>query len=174
MYYENDISWCRPYLSVDESVLWYGKPVKGKLLTKEDIVMIPFSIMWCSFAIFWAVGVLTIDSPLFFKIWGILFSLIGLYIAIGRFFYKSYILKRTSYVITNQRLIRLRNKRVDMLSGSEKSDMIITMNKDGSGTISFRNTSFFLRRHFFLNAEFELTNIDDVNRVQQILLRMDK
>lgn len=52
MDYENDYGWVRPYLGVDEYVLWSGKPGEGHLLAPNDVFLIPFSILWCGFAIF--------------------------------------------------------------------------------------------------------------------------
>lgn len=179
MDYENDSGWCRAYLAPDEYILWSGRPMKGKMLTKNDIIMIPFSIMWCSFAIFWEYSVISIGAPLLFRIWGIPFVLVGLYIVFGRFFHAGYLQKRTFYAITNQRIFRLRNRKVDILDGRFRPAMHVSVNQDGSGTILFDNGSGFQRWNRQASwmgraAGFTLENIPDVNQVQQIILTMDR
>ena len=162
---DNINSWLKAYLNPDEYVLWSGKPGKGKLLNKRDIFLIPFSIVWFGFAVFWEASVFLTDAPFLFKLWGIPFILVGLYITVGRFFLNSYIRKRTTYVITNKKVIRRYKKKVDMLSGSAKSQMSVSVNNDGSGTISFGDT---------LNTRvFELQNIENVNHVQQLVQHME-
>lgn len=176
MDYENDSGWVRPYLGVGEYVLWSGKPGEGHLLAPNDVFLIPFSILWCGFAIFWEITVLSVNAPLIFKLFGIPFVLIGLYIMIGRFIYKGYIRKRTSYVVTNQRLFRIRNKKVDTLEGNAKTQLSVSVNKDGSGTITFGNPAWKYSRLLswsYENAGFEFRDIEDVNRVRQIILNMD-
>ena len=172
-----DPNWVRPYLSGDEYLLWSGKPCKGRLLVKSDIFMIPFSIVWCGFAVFWEYSAVRGGVPLPFALFGIPFVVMGLYITIGRFFHKAYLRKRTAYAITNRRVLRLQGRKVDTLSGDALSRMRISENRDGSGTITFGD-SFRYGRGYAPSQPggfpFALENIEDVNRVQQLLQRMDK
>ena len=70
--------------------------------TPADAFLIPFSIFWCGFAIFWEAGVASSGASLF-VVWGIPFIAVGLYLVFGRFIYKHYRKKRTTYWITNAR-----------------------------------------------------------------------
>ncbi|HUA40131.1 MAG TPA: hypothetical protein VMA32_01080, partial [Streptosporangiaceae bacterium] len=92
------------YLRPGERLLWSGRPDPTVWLTAADMFMIPFSILWGGFAIFWEIGVSS-GGPNFGTIWGIPFVALGLYMIFGRFFYKKYRKKRTCYGITDQRAL---------------------------------------------------------------------
>ena len=63
----------RPELDANEQLLWAGMPGQGLRLRAADALMIPFSVMWCGFALFWEFGVVSSGAPLFFRLWGIPF-----------------------------------------------------------------------------------------------------
>ncbi len=69
--------------------------------------MVPFSIMWGGFAVFWELGVLATGAPAFFDLWGLPFVALGLYLIFGRFIYKRRQKERTVYGVTDQRGIVL-------------------------------------------------------------------
>ena len=75
-----------------ERLLWSGNPGQGVRFTAADLWMIPFGLLWTSFAVFWEGRVLsTPASPWIMKLWGIPFVLIGLYALVGRFFVDAWI-----------------------------------------------------------------------------------
>lgn len=43
----------KAYMSSDEYIVWKGKPEKGHLFTYEDVLMVPFSILWCGGVFVW-------------------------------------------------------------------------------------------------------------------------
>ena len=175
----DDFSFARPYLAPGETILWRGRPEKGHLLGPQDWFMIPFSIFWCGFAVFWEISVIISDAPIFFALWGIPFVCVGLYMVVGRFFHTAWLRKNTAYVITTAKIIRRRGKRIDMLDAKTMPTVHVTARTDGTGTIQFGEYTYYSRGRvrssrwddsWGINSRlFTLENIPDVARVQQLL-----
>jgi len=130
-------------LSLGERLLWSGRPKPGLMLRSSDVFLIPFSIMWGGFAIFWESSVLASGAPFFFGIWGIPFVVIGLYFMVGRFFVDAWQREKTFYALTNQRVIivsGLFDRNIKSLSLRTLSDVSLNAKRDGSGTITFGPT----------------------------------
>lgn len=126
-------------LSPGERLLWSGQPRQGIFLRASDALVIPFSLLWCGFAVFWQWSVLSADAPFFFKLWGIPFVLVGLYMVVGRFFVESKQRTKTYYGVTNERVIIVSgifNKQVKSLNLKTLSDISLIEKSDRSGTIT--------------------------------------
>ena len=170
----DEFAFARPYLAPGEAILWRGKPEKGHLLSGMDVFLIPFGIFYCSFAIFWTVSALTV-APLPFAMFGVPFICVGLYITMGRSIHTASVRKRTAYVITNQKIIRRRGNKIDMLDAKTMPAIHVTAHTDGTGTIQFGQPTYYHRRAYGYNGWspnvgiFSMENIPDVARVQQIL-----
>jgi hypothetical protein len=94
-----------PYLLDGESLLWWGRPDPTKHLGRNDIFLVPFSLLWGGFAIFWEIGVLASGAPAYFGLFGLVFVAIGLYMIFGRFIVKARRKLRTAYGLTDQRVL---------------------------------------------------------------------
>jgi hypothetical protein len=133
-------------LSSGERLVWTGQPRRGLRLRGSDAFVIPFSIFWCGFAIFWEFIVLTTTPrgagpiSIVFPLFGAPFVLIGLYFVFGRFIVDAWMRGRTFYGISNERLIivsELFVRRTKSLNLRTLSDISLTERPDGSGTITF-------------------------------------
>ena len=72
-----------------------------------------------------------------FKLWGIPFIVVGLYQALGKFVHRQFLLKRTVYMVTTQKILRRRNKKVDMMQGFSLPQMSVKEHPDGLKSINF-------------------------------------
>ena len=121
-----------------ETIEWCGEPKPSAVFTTWDILMIPFSLLWCSFAIFWEVTVITAGVPLLiFPLFGSFAVIIGLYIVFGRFFVKYYNNKNAAYAITNWRILVLSKRSVSAREFTDVPFVKKTERRDGSGSLDF-------------------------------------
>lgn len=159
------------YLTVDEQTIWQGEPEKGHYLTQSDIFLIPFSLLWCGFALFWEIAALSSGGSGFFGLFGLPFILVGLYLVFGRFIHTAAKRKNSAYVITNKRIIRKVGNKIEVLDGNNLPPMQIFLFKNGRGDIIFGETQYYYRRgrRYSAPPTFRLENIPDVNKVQQII-----
>ena len=127
-------------LASGENIMWAGRPVSRILFHKEDAYLIPFSLMWGGFAIFWEAGVTGFwgsggnRAPGFFVLWGIPFVLIGQYFIWGRFFYAAWKKKRTYYAVTNRRAIVVQDGSSRRTSCAYLDTLPTLIKESGSGT----------------------------------------
>ncbi len=165
----------------DERLIWKGRPRSGIMFSSSDIIAIPFSLMWGGFVFFWEYSVLTGDTPLVAKLWGIPFVIVGIYMIIGRFYYDAYRRGRTFYGITDKAVlfsfdsgkhsVRLAVNQIPRLSVSER--------KNGVGTISLEQhdkkqepeANWFGQRK---SSQSMFENIDNVREVYEIIRKVQR
>ena len=141
----------RPYLFTGERLLWTGKPKQGLMLVGRDALMIPVSLVWGGFAIFWNFGVWTMGpdgdgAPWFFRLWGLPFLVVGLYLIVGRFIHDAAIRRRLDYAVSDQRVLTLRgarNARLTAIDIDRLPRLEMTEYGDGTGTIAFEADETF-------------------------------
>ena len=103
--------------------------------------LIPFSLLWCGFAVFWELSVLASpNAPLFFALFGVPFVLAGVYFVVGRFFVDSLQRSKTHYAVTTDRVLivsGMLGRKVKSLSLRTLSDVSLSEGRNGDGSISF-------------------------------------
>jgi hypothetical protein len=123
-----------------EKLLWSGQPRQGLRLNVSDVLVIPFSLVWCGFAIFWEITVAKGHAPLLLKLWGVPFVVAGLHLVFGRFLVDALARARTVYGVTNQRLIIVTgafSRRVRSLPWQSLPQATLVERGNGGGTIRF-------------------------------------
>lgn len=134
-------------LEPSESLLWAGQPGQGIKLRRSESFMIPLSFLWGGFAIYWEYFVIKDGAPLFFRLFGIPFVLVGLYMMFGRFFVEAKQREKTFYGLTNTRVIivsGLFRKKVRSLNLRTLTDISLFEASSGSGSITFGNSLPFV------------------------------
>jgi hypothetical protein len=184
----NSITAIQSELASGESVVWAGQPSGTFVLHKEDVFLVPFSLLWGGFAIFWELGAAGFwgsgqrsGNPWIFGVlWGIPFVLVGQYMIWGRFFYSAWKKKRTHYAVTNRRVIVVQDGWSRQMA-SAYLDSLPTLTKEGIssgvGTLRFAQTESLLYGRRGWGAWDGMTvgniptfvDIDDVDYVYRIV-----
>lgn len=98
-----------------ESIYWVGVPDSRVIIHSDDWTVIPFSLLWTGFFVFWEGQALGFwqdtarrgGTNMFMVLWGIPFLIMGNYIVWGRFLHDAWLKRRTYYGVTNRRLLVL-------------------------------------------------------------------
>ena len=72
-----------------------------------------------------------------FRLWGLPFLIIGIYIMLGRFFHDAYIRKSLFYAVTDQRILTLHKSGIVSLDINRLPRLECTEHRDGTGTLAF-------------------------------------
>lgn len=159
-------------------MLWSGVPKRFPIFTPMDRVLVPFSVLWCGFAIFWTINAVGMAGVGLFTLPGMLFIVIGLYLVVGRLIVRAVGLRRTHYVVTDQRVIiiggfpRMRERSSYL---SELSPPVVAVRADGTGSIEFGEQNLLAmfsntgRRQNPWGEPFTLRGIEDPRSVRDII-----
>jgi hypothetical protein len=176
-----------------ENILWQGKPDQKMVFTKSDILLIPFSLLWGGFALFWEANVLGIgiipnkapgDVFLPFALFGIPFVLMGLYFIFGRFVYKNYMKSMTDYFVTNQRILISSKNTIRTIELKSINSTTKRINSNGQGSITFGELGSYqlyanTGMDFFMKGQapiafYDIDRVEDVYRMIQDLKQKAK
>lgn len=122
-----------------ETIEWSGEPKPSAVFTAWDIFLIPFSLLWCGFVVFWESFVIIKGVP-FFWIFGLFFVAVGFYIVFGRFIVKYRNSKNTAYAITNRRILVTGKRSVSALDLKDVPLIHKTEQRNGSGSLDFERS----------------------------------
>ena len=132
----------KDYLLPGERLLWAGRPPRGVRLSAADAFIIPFSLLWSGFAVFWTLGAWWGGAPGLFVAFGFPFVAVGLYLIFGRFFHDAWRRGRTLYAVSSQRVLVLRGDRLVGRDIGRLATLEIEQRGAGRGTIRFEPSPF--------------------------------
>ena len=171
------------HLGANEKLIWTGQPKKGIIFRTADLFLIPFSLLWCGFAIFWVTSVLNSGAPFFFAMFGIPFIIMGLIFVFGRFIIDAKQRAKTFYGLTEDRIIiksGFFKKSIKSLNISTLSEIEYVEKSDGSGTINFGPKNPMMMRGNGMNwwpgieASPSLDLIEDARNVYNEIIEIQK
>ena len=174
-------------LTPGEAVLWTGQPNGKVIFHTSDFALIPFSLLWGGFAIFWESDVLgywgtphkTGTNPVswFMVLWGIPFVVIGQYLIWGRFVFQWWRKKKTFYAVTDKRVLivdEVWNRKLTSVRLTENIFLDRSTRLDGIGTLRFGMPQLVKKSwswwgNFESEARPSLLDIDEVERVYAMI-----
>ncbi|MDC9822710.1 PH domain-containing protein [Devosia sp. ZB163] len=127
-------------LLAGEHILWEGRPAQGLLLTRRDALLIPSSLVFLGFSIYWTMLASNYGAPDFFALFGVLFIVAGLYFVVGRFLLDAWLRSRTQYAVTDRRVLVMRAAPPGRFTAVDRAKLPaidLSERADGRGTIRF-------------------------------------
>ncbi len=165
-------------LSAGERLMWAGRPRCGIRFQSSDIVALPFSLLWGGGVFFWEGMALRSNAPFFFRLVGLPFVLWGLHLIAGRFWLDAEIRRRTSYGVTDHRVIMvsgLFRRRIRTLDIRFLGNISLRERPDRSGSIVFGPSAWLGPVVWVGPGRREqpaFVMIDDVREVYDIIRRL--
>lgn len=169
----DNYDFCKPYIMDGEYILWEGAPEKGLNLTSRDVVLLPFSLVWLGFSLFWEFLAVTTSGSFFMMVWGLPFVAVGIYLLFGRFLQTLFLRDKTFYIITNKKLIIRSGNKIKLYRAQDLPPMDIQFHKNGNGTILFYQMGYGVNGRRY-GSYFALENIADVAGAQSAISRMEQ
>jgi hypothetical protein len=124
-----------------ETIVWWDQPAQGLLFTRNDRVLVPFSLFFLGFWVFWEAMTTTAPNvPTFLSLWGVPFLLAGLYLFIGRCVVDAWARRGITYAVTDKRVLIQRSApfaKFTAMSFDQLPSVNLIEQANGRGTIRF-------------------------------------
>ena len=168
----------RGYLQSGERLKWTGAPAQGFRTSPQDLFLIPFSLLWGGFAIFWETTVMAaLQAAPVFPLFGVPFVAMGLYFIFGRFVVDAWVRSRTIYAVTDRRALLLRRVFSETLNAVPLDQNVrLRTESQGRGSLEFGPAvSMFSGARSFgiwtpsLTGGVQFIGIDNVREVYRLV-----
>ncbi|MDQ3403920.1 MAG: hypothetical protein M3548_11060 [Actinomycetota bacterium] len=164
----------------NEQVLWSGIPQQRPRWDWTDTVLTLILISIIGFAVIWQVGVAHAAAPSWFKLVGLISSVLSITFPVMVFIRKRRIGVR--YVVTNRRLIWAAGNTIDSKALRDLAPPnIVSTNESGTGTLTFGQSNHLLhliatlsRGRAVPTREVRLIEVAHVRDVRRILVEAQR
>jgi len=130
----------RSEMEPKEKLRWSGSPRSGLRLSCLDAYIVPCSLVYCGFGIFWEYQAFQGGTNLISVLLDLPILLSGVYFLVGRFFVDAWQRRRTFYGLTDQRVVivsGLFRRQVRSMSLQTLGKLTLAEKIDRSETITF-------------------------------------
>jgi hypothetical protein len=163
-----------------EQALWNGEPGRGIVFQPRDLFLVPFSMIWAAFAIFFLISVpkSAPNQPPVFNLFPLLIVGLAAYFVIGRFLVDAWIRSGIHYAVTNRRIIIERGgmfARQTVINLADLPPTSLRGGASGPGTIRFGESYNMWSRGGYgawspaLDPTPQFIAIDDARRVFDLI-----
>lgn len=165
-----------------EVLLWHGAPRGGIHFRRTDLLAVPFSLVWCSYAFYWEYSAIKGGDSIISILFGLPLVIVGLEILVGRFIRDVLDRRKITYWVTNQRaIIALASRggrKITSIPFAYLSNVVVTERADRSGSIHFENAvkepGLAAESRWFMtiaHSSTEFASIDGVRAVYEVILQ---
>ena len=130
----------RPWLLSGERLLWAGRPKRGLVFRRSDLIQIPLSLAWGGIVFVMFLEETPFPRDSIFTLVGILFIAAAAYFTVGRFIHYAWSRSRVVYAVTDRRVLILKTglrPRLRSLELTHLPMLELDEGRNGRGTIVF-------------------------------------
>lgn len=182
-----DGCWYAAHLQPGERVLWQGAPGHRPFWTNENapmLLMLPLCAAVCGLIGFAVQNIVSagvrVPLPILLAAAALVLPVAGWLVWLGLLQWVTpwLLLRRTAYVITDKRILRLRGRRIDALDLLHEPEITLRPERDGHGSLLFgrhpmENATSFNKGpseyHIFRREPFALWHVPEAKQVLGIL-----
>ena len=163
-------------LLAEENVLWQCSPYPGFILSFIEIYNTLFGLVVCGMAVHWNLVMWGGDDSSALKLLGVPFFVSGIYLLIGRFWVEKWHRQRFNYLVTNRRILILKDGIISKSLDIKRLPKLKLYNQsNGRGTIIFGDP---IDQLYKLSPLFDtrpqLSQIDKANFVYSLILKQTR
>ena len=171
-----------PYLDPGERLLWEGRPSTWPFLFRPiDILLVPFSVVWCGGTVVFVVAALA-DGSVLIVLFSLLFLALGTYLVVGRFLVDAHLRRHTAYAVTSKRALIVRSGMSRRLRDMPiTASTPISANPGRRGSVTFGPVPLGLLGHLVgwnlwsgQDANFTFRAIDDADQVYKLVRQVQR
>ncbi len=155
-----------------EHVLWSGRPRQGLMLCSQDLMLVPFSLIWGGFVLFVSIGAIQDARNVGLVQFLLAFLLVfGVYLIFGRFLVDAWMRSHLYYAVTDRRVLILRAGPLGKFTSmpiAQLPPIDLTEGRGGRGTIYFGPRYPWVRQGFIMPASTAIPQFVGIDSARSV------